>query len=72
MLIQVLLGLNFDAAVVFVKTFLLLFRLALAILWPAVFASGQKYVKNPPLRDLIKIKTSIFLGKLLKNECLEF
>ena len=38
----------------------------------AVFASGQKYVKNPPLRDLIKIKTSIFLWKLLKNECLEF
>ena len=33
MLIQVLLGMNFDAAVVFVKTFLLLFRLALAILW---------------------------------------
>ena len=30
--IQVLLGMNFDNAVVFVKTFLLLFRLALAIL----------------------------------------
>ena len=33
MLILVLLGMYFDAAVVFVKTFLLLFRLALAILW---------------------------------------
>jgi hypothetical protein len=32
MLILVLLSMNFDAAVVFVKTFLLLFRLALAIL----------------------------------------
>ena len=35
MLILVLLGMYFDAAVVFVKTFLLLFRLALAILWMA-------------------------------------
>ena len=33
MLILVFLGMYFDAAVVFVKTFLLLFRLALAILW---------------------------------------
>ena len=32
MLILVFLGMYFDAAVVFVKTFLLLFRLALAIL----------------------------------------
>ena len=33
MLILVLLGMYFDAAMVFVKTFLLLFRLVLAILW---------------------------------------
>ena len=33
MLILVFLGTYFDAEVVFVKTFLLLFRLALAILW---------------------------------------
>jgi hypothetical protein len=34
MLILGLLGMFFDAVVVEVKTFLLLFRLALAILWP--------------------------------------
>ena len=33
MLILGLLGMYFDAAVVFVKTFSLLFRLALAVLW---------------------------------------
>ena len=37
MLILVLLGMYFDAALVFVKTFLLLFRLALAILCPPKF-----------------------------------
>ena len=33
MLILIILGMYFGAAVVFVMTFLLLFRLALAILW---------------------------------------
>ena len=36
MQILVLLGMNFDAVVVEVKTFLLLFGLALAILWPGI------------------------------------
>ena len=42
MLIQVLLGMNFDAVVVFVKTFLLLFRLALAILCVGMLIFRQK------------------------------
>ena len=45
-----LLGMYFDAVVVEVKTFLLLFRLALAILWYAVvrtLALGPKPTTSP-------------------------
>ena len=42
MLILVLLGMYFDAAVVFVMTFLLLFRLALAILCAINIAKQAK------------------------------
>ena len=46
MLILVLLSMYFDAAVVFVKTSLLLFRLALAILWsPSSTAVGEWYTR---------------------------
>ena len=41
MLILVLLGMYFDAGVVFVKTFLLLFRLAQAILWAVKYSAAD-------------------------------
>ena len=49
MLILVLLGMYFDAAVVFVKTSLLFFRLALAILWTATLTSIWKQCALSPL-----------------------
>ena len=42
MLIPVFLGMYFDAVVVFFKIFLLLFRLALAILW----STAENYISN--------------------------
>ena len=61
MLILVLLGMYFDAVVVFVTSQTLLFRLALAILCPVRL--GQKSVKN--LVDFLgDLKTSKFHSEI--------
>ena len=57
MLILFLQGMYFDAAVVFIKTFLLLFILALAILWLILFVNQIQREMNQKNIYLCGIQT---------------
>ena len=73
MLILALLGMYFDAVVVFVTSQTLLFRLALTILWGMTFTSKQTDLENSKTSNISQTSADvILLVPFLWQFCLKY